>query len=411
MCKRLALLSLHGCPVARLGEKDTGGMNVYLLQMAKRFARLGWRVDVFTRRHDPCDASVVSLEDGARVVHLDAGPQDTGKYDLVNYIPQFLAGLREFRQSQNVSYDLVHSHYWLSCAVGAALGREWGVPHVATFHTLALAKMKARAGESEPRIRQRIETDAARGADSLVVFTEEERDDLASLYGAPVHRIAIMPQGVDLERFSPVGKSAARRALGIGEDERVVLYVGRMDPLKGIDILLRALPLMECGDNARALIVGGSQRGDAERARLESLAAKLEVADATTFVGPVPQAELPAYYSAADVFVAPSHSESFGLAALEAMSCGTPVVASRVGGLKKTVSNGESGYLVAWRCPEAFAQRLDVLMANPALRAAMGAAARETALRMSWEAAAERLTEHYDALLADRSSPAAVAGG
>ena len=395
----LALLSLHGCPVARLGEKDTGGMNVYVLQLAKEFARRGRRVDVFSRRHDPDDPEIVHLEEGARVVHLDAGPFDAGKYDLVNYIPEFLAALREFRRSDGGDYDLIHSHYWLSAQAGAALSREWGRPHFVTFHTLAKTKLRARAGEREPALRQRIETRAMRDADRIIVSTREEEEDVVRLYGAPEGKVEIVPAGVDLGAFAPVDKEAARRALGIRE-RAVLLYVGRIEPLKGIEILLRALTLMECGNDLRLFVVGGDAGGDAETERLRALAAELGIADAVTFTGSVPQSVLPTYYSAADAFVLPSHAESFGLAALEAMACGVPVVVSRVGGLKTFIDGGVSGYLVPWRCPEAFAQRLDVLLASPELRDSMGRAAREKALEMGWDKAAERTLALYDAATA-----------
>ena len=395
----LALLSLHGCPVARLGEKDTGGMNVYVLQLAKELARRGRRVDVFTRHHDPDDPETVHLEDGARVVHLDAGPFDAGKYDLVNYIPEFLAALREFRRSDGGDYDLIHSHYWLSAQAGATLSREWDCPHFATFHTLAKTKMRARAGEREPALRQRIETRAMRDADKIIVSTREEGEDVVRLYGAPEGKVEIVPAGVDLGAFAPVDKESARRALGIRE-RGVLLYVGRIEPLKGIEILLRALTLMECGGDLRLFVVGGDAGGDAETDSLKALAAELGIAESVTFTGSVPQSDLPTYYSAADAFVLPSHAESFGLAALEAMACGVPVVVSRVGGLKTFIDGGVSGYLVPWRCPEAFAQRLDILLSSSELRDSMGRAAREKALKMGWDKAAERTLALYDSATA-----------
>ncbi len=394
MCSSLALLSLHGCPVARLGEKDTGGMNVYVLQLARELARRGRRVDVFTRCHDPDDPQIVQLEDGARVIHLKAGPYDTGKYELVNYIPEFLDALYGFQRAEQSRYDLIHTHYWLSGRAGMILSREWDCPHFTTFHTLAKTKLRARAGEREPLLREDIETLVMSDADKIVVSTDEEREDVIRLYGAPERKIETVPAGVDLSVFSPVDQRAARRDLGI-EEENVLLYVGRIEPLKGIDVLLRAAPLMECSEDLRLLVVGGSPGSDAELDRLKSLASELGIDDSVTFTGSVAQSELPTYYSAADAFVLPSHAESFGLAALEAMACGTPAVVSRVGGLKTFIDSGVSGYLVPWRCPESFAQRLDVLVASPDLRDAMGRAARKKALSMGWGHVAERLLDHY----------------
>ena len=408
MCRSLALLSYHGCPVARLGEKDTGGMNVYVLQLAREYARRGNRVDVFTRYHDPTDPKIVEIEEGARVIHLEAGPLDASKNDLFSYIPSFLDGLYLFRREEGKSYDLIHSHYWLSGMVGATLSREWGAPHVATFHTLAKTKMRARPGEHEPQLRQDIEAHVMSVADGIVVSTDEERQDVIRHYDAPPRNIHVIPAGVNLDTFQPVDQAEARSELGIRE-ERVILYVGRIEPLKGIDILLRAVPMMEYGQDLRVLVVGGNPSNDAELDRLKTLTSELGIGDSVTFTGSVPQSTLPTYYSAADVFVLPSHSESFGLAPLEAMACGRPVVVSRVGGMKTFVNSGENGYLVPWRCPESFAQRLDVLLANPELRDAMGQAAREKALSMGWGSVADRMLDYYSTHIA-RDSWAGLAG-
>ena len=400
MCSRLALLSFHGCPVARLGEKDTGGMNVYVLQLAREFAAKGYEVDVFTRYHDPDDPEIVHLEDGARVIHLDAGPLNAAKEDLFNYIPGFIRQMRDFQRSEETHYDVIHSHYWLSGRIGMTLSREWNVPHATTFHTLAKTKLRARAGEREPQLRQEIEALVMSDSDGIVVSTEEEKHDVISLYDAPPHKVEVIPAGVNLDMFSPVEQRDARRELGIRE-ENVILYVGRIEPLKGIDILLRAVPLLECANDLRVMVVGGNPSGDTEMERLKAIPAELGISDSVTFTGPVPQDRLPAYYSAADIYVLPSHAESFGLAALEAMACGTPVVVSRVGGLKTFVENGKTGYLAPWRCPEAFAQRLDMLLAAPDLRRAMGRAAREKALSMGWNRVADRMLDYYAGLSPD----------
>ena len=397
---RLAMLSFHGCPVARLGEKDTGGMNVYVLQLAREFARRGISVDVFTRAHDPGDPQVVELEPGARVVHLNAGPYVAAKQNLFNYIPAFLSELSSFQRSEGTRYDLVHSHYWLSGRVGMTLSRMWGVPHVTTFHTLAKTKLRARAGERESARRVAAESLIIRDVDAMIVSTEEEKHDLVRLYRAHACKINVVPAGVDLELFRPTDQQKAREMLGIREN-RIILYVGRIEPLKGIEILLRAVTFLECTADTRVLIVGGSPGNDAELDRLNALAVQLDIEDLVTFTGAVRQTELPRYYGAADTFVFPSHSESFGLAALEAMACATPVIVSRVGGLKTFIDSGKTGYLVPWHCPEAFAQRLETLLANPALKNAMGQAARAKALRMGWWHVADRTLEFYSGLLRD----------
>ena len=397
---RLALLSFHGCPVARLGEKDTGGMNVYVLQLAQEFGRRGNKVDVYTRCHDPKDPQTVELGDGARVVHLRAGAFDDTKESLYQYIPEFIGNLCEFQRSEGILYDLVHSHYWLSGRVGMFLSRKWNVPHVATFHTLAKTKLRARAGERESELRASTESRVMSGADAMVVSTEQEREDIARLYGARRDKIQVISPGVDLDLFRPMQRVQARQSLGVTE-KNVILYVGRIEPLKGVDILLNAVALLEDKADTRLLVVGGNPGQDDELTRLKSLTAQLGIADMVTFTGAVRHTELPKYYGAADVFVLPSHYESFGLAALEAMASGVPVVASRVGGLKTFVKDGKTGYLIPWRCPEPFAQRLSILLANPALRESMGNAARAEALGRSWSGVANELLDFYSCLMGE----------
>ena len=269
-----------------------------------------------------------------------------------------------------------------------------------TFHTLAKTKLRARAGERESELRVSVENGVIAGADAIVVSTEEEKDDLARLYHASRHNIRVIPAGVDIELFHPVDKAEARQALGLKE-KRVILYTGRIEPLKGLDLLLNAVSLLEGGSDTRLIIVGGKPGRDKELDRLKSVAAQLGIESMVTFTGAVNQSELPNYYSAADVFVIPSYYESFGLAALEAMACGTPVVASRVGGLKTFVRHGETGYLVPWRCPEPFAQSLEVLLANPALRDTMGRAASSKARSMTWAGVADLMLDFYALSISD----------
>lgn len=397
---RLALLSFHGCPVARLGEKDTGGMNVYVLQLAREFGRRGHLVDVYTRCHDPADPTIVELGDGARVIHLKAGPYATAKDSYYEHIPEFFGNLCSYQASEDIEYDLIHSHYWLSGRVGLILGRKWRVPHVVTFHTLAKTKMRARAGEKETDLRIGVEERVARGADGVIVSTEQEKQDLIRLYRTPGHKIRVIPAGVDLAMFKPIDRNVARNDLGI-DKKKVILYVGRIEPIKGLGNLLEAAALLEDQDDTVLLIVGGKPGDDSELERLKSQARDLGMGDKVVFTGAVPQSRLPTYYSAADVFVLPSYTESFGLAALEAMACGTPVVASRVGGLSTFIRNGETGYLIPWRCPEPFAQRLDMLLANPGLRDTLGAAARAKALEMSWGGVADHMLDHYSFLMGE----------
>jgi len=393
---RLALLSVHGCPVARLGARDTGGMNVYILQVAKELGRRGIKVDVYTRVHDPNDPQIVALGDdnNTRVIHIDAGPYNSTKESLHDHIPEFINSLQAFQRSNNISYDLIHSHYWLSGLAGQQLSQRWRIPHVTTFHTLARKKMEARAGEKESQLRLAAEMSVMRSVDAIVVSTDQEREDLSRLYQVPPDRVSVIPAGVDVGLFRPLDKARSRRALGLTE-RRIVLSVGRIEPLKGLHTLIGAMAALADLDDTRLLVVGGEPGSDIELERLSRLAAGLGLRDKVTFTGAVDQADLPTYYNAADVFVLPSYYESYGLVALEAMACGVPIIAARVGGPKTFVKEGVTGYLIPWRCPEPYAQRLDILLANPALTESMGKAARATARTMGWDAVASRILDLY----------------
>lgn len=395
--RRIALLSFHGCPVARLGEKDTGGMNVYVLQIAKEFGKMGVCVDVYTRSHDPKDPQIVELGDGARVIHLKAGPYYETKETLYQYIPAFVDNLTEFQETQSLSYDIIYSHYWFSTRVGEALSKKWDVPHVSTFHTLAKTKLMARAGEKESELRESVERRVMEQVDGIIVSTEQEREDIVRHYKTSPHKIQVIAPGVNLDIFQSKDKNEAKQALGLVE-KRVIVYVGRIEPIKGIDILLNAVAQLDRTEDTKVLIVGGSPGEDHELDRLKTLSETLGIENTVTFTGAVRQSMLPDFYSAADVYVLPSYSESFGLAALEAMACGTPVVVSRVGGLKTFINDGETGYLIPWQCPDPFAQRIEMLLANPSLRNAMGKAAQVKAQEMSWSGVAERMLGFFECL-------------
>ena len=407
----VALLSVHGCPFARLGERDTGGMNVYLLQIARELGRRGHRADVYTRVHDPNDPEIVELGENARVVHVQAGPLGETKRSLHRHIPQFLDGMAAFREREGIAYDLVHSHYWLSCLAAIDLCGRWGVPHAATFHTLARAKQEARPGEQESQTRIEAEYAAMMSADSMVVSTERERSDIARLYGAPVGKVDVVPAGVDLEMFTPLGREESRRLLGLGRGRTILAVAQRIEPLKGLDVIIEALPLMDDGGDTRFLIVGGDENSDTEVSRLRGIAARLGVADRVEFAGAVSQDELPAYYSGADVCVLPSYYESFGLAALESLACGTPVVASRVGGPMSFIVDGVNGHLVPERSPQAYARCLDAVMSP---HSEMAEASRRTAAGMGWDSVVDGLLAHYSSLTEERrhkaraGAPAAV---
>ena len=373
-------------------------MNVYIRQVAQEMSKRGIYVDIFTRYHDLNDPQVVQLTERARVIHISAGHFSDDKTIIPYHLPEFVCRLLEHTKQERLSYDLIHSHYWLSGRVGNILARHWNIPHVASFHTLAEIKRRARVGEREPEERTRGEGKIIQSADSIVAFSQHERDAMIRLYDAPSHKIEVIPCGVDVELFRPSDQGLARRKLGL-QDSKVVLFVGRLEPLKGVDILLRAVAQLEQGDSVKTLIVGGDLEEDREMDRLQSLSRELGISTQVSFLGRLDQQELPTYYNAADICVVPSYYESFGLVALEAMACGTPVIASRVGGLPTIVKAGFTGYLIPWRCPEPFADVLDILLGNQAIRNAMGKASRKAALTMQWPVVVDKLVDSYHSLL------------
>ncbi|MEE9198382.1 MAG: glycosyltransferase [Dehalococcoidia bacterium] len=391
---RVAVISVHGCPLARLGERDTGGMNVYLLQLARELGFRGIYVDVFTRCHDPSDPQVVELGPNARVVHIKAGEWNETKSSIYPLLPEFTENLISFQQAHGLSYDLYHSHYWLSGEAVSLLNYQHHLPHIASFHTLGEAKVRALPGERESALRIRSEKATLESADQVIAVSVHDRKNMIDYYGAPSHKIRVIPCGVDMEFFKPMDKELARAELGI-MDPRILLYVGRVQPLKGPDLLLRALACLEDQEGLRLLVVGGQVEEDEDIERLRALARELGIADMVTFVGTVKQDRLAPFYSAADVCIVPSHYESFGLVAAEALACGTPVVASRVGGLSETVVDGVNGYLVPWRCPEPFAERIELLLSNDYLRDTLGAQARASVQRFSWPLVADQVESLY----------------
>ena len=407
---RIAVISAHTSPLGRLGGHKAGGMNVYVRETALELARRGHTLDIFTR-DDGAHPEVVSLAPSVRVVHLGAGPRHAGvdKDELWEHLPAFLHSLRSFKERQGVPYNLVHSHYWMSGWVGSYLRRLWDVPHVTMFHTLGEVKNRARSDEREPPHRIQTERRVVATADAVVAASEHERDMLQRLYGADPARVGVVPCGVNLRLFRPRDRGACRAALGLGEGP-VVLFVGRLEPLKGPDLLIDALAQLD-GGNVTLVIVGGDEQAAGYLRALRRRARGAGVLERVRFVGAVPQEQLPLYYNAADVCAVPSFYESFGLVALEAMACGTPVVAARVGGLTGTVRDGENGYLIPWRCPEAFAARIGALLRDAGLRRRMGRAALLTADRFRWSGVAEELDALYARLRASRTAAGCHAAG
>ena len=407
MTYAIAMLSVHTSPLEMPGRtKDAGGMNVYISQLAQELGRADSIVDIFTRRTGESQPTIVQISPNVRVIHIQAGPATPlDKDDLSIYIPAFAQQIDEFRRRTGASYDLLHSHYWLSGMAGMQLAGRWRIPHITMFHTLAHLKQLANPGAAENPVRLEMERRLIASADRIIVATPDERNQMLRHCGAMPRLVEVIPCGVDLARFVPHDRQSARATLGWKAEQPVLLYVGRLDPFKGPDLLLRAAALMQ--EKAEVVIVGGKTTGDADAQQLRALAAELRISRRAHFPGARPQQELPLIYSAADVMVVPSYHESFGMAAVEALACATPVVATRAGGLTSVIKNGETGYLVP-RCPGFFAAKLDMLLQQPALLEKMREAARPSVLQYSWKNVASSVRNLYEDVLDEADCLAAL---
>jgi D-inositol-3-phosphate glycosyltransferase len=409
MSLRVAILSVHTCPLAILGGKETGGMNVYVRELARELGRMGVRADVFTRSQNPTIPRVVTITEGVRVVHLTAGPEAPMPRERIrDHLDEFVEGVEAFRIAGGFDYDLIHAHYWLSGAVGLVLRDRWSVPLVQMFHTLGHLKNDATRVpiDREPAVRIDEEARIVSAVDRIVAATTVERTHLVQHYGADPSRIAVIPCGVDTNLFLPGDQAAARAALGLDDQPRL-LYVGRLAPIKGLETLLDAMArLRAAGTRVHLSIVGGDadEPLNGHEGALRARLARLDLGGTVTFVGAQPQERLRAWYVAADATVLPSHYESFGMVALEAMACGIPVVASRVGGLQTTVRDGVTGLLVPESDPVALAGALDRLLGDPDLRFRLGREGVQWAARHRWPCIAEAVCREYAALVERASS-------
>jgi D-inositol-3-phosphate glycosyltransferase len=404
MSVRVAVLSVHTCPLAALGGKETGGMNVYVRELARELARMRVRADIFTRSQNPAIPRVSAIGDGVRVVHLPAGREaPLARERVYAHLDEFVDGVEGFRIAHGLDYDLIHGHYWLSGVVGLVLRERWGVPLVQMFHTLGRLKNDAsrNGAEREPDLRIAEETRIIGAADRVVAATAVERAHLVRHYGAAAARIAVIPCGVDTALFAPGDQAAARDALGLDARPRL-LYVGRLAPIKGLETLLDGMArLRAAGSRAQLCIVGGDtdEPLDGHEGELRARLSRLDLRDTVTFVGAQPQERLRAWYVAADATVLPSYYESFGMVALEAMACGSPVVASRVGGLQTTVRDRVTGLLVPDHDAAALAETLARVLDDADLRWRLGREGVRWAAQHRWPCVAEAVCREYAALV------------
>ncbi|MDN5791099.1 MAG: D-inositol-3-phosphate glycosyltransferase [Micrococcales bacterium] len=411
--KRVAMISVHTSPLDQPGTGDAGGMNVYVAETAKELARRGVEVDIFTRRTSGGSPIDVELAPGVRVRHVLAGPYEgLSKEDLPGQLCAFTAGIMDAGLSvPEDHYDIVHSHYWLSGQVGWLAADRWRVALVHTMHTMARVKNLhvADGDRPEPPGREIGEAQVVEAADRLVANTRTEARELIEMYAALPSKVSVVPPGVDLRMFTPGDRRVARRSLGLSEESDLLLFVGRIQPLKAPELLLEVAHELIRRDPGRrrtltiAILGGPSGTGLAHPHELEELAVRFGIADLVRFVPPVARTVLADWYRAADLVIVPSRSESFGLVALEAQACGTPVVAARVGGLPTAV--GDSGVLVDDRATSGWADAVAGLLADPARRAALGAKAIRHAGRFGWGPTTDRLLTVYRRAIAERQAP------
>jgi D-inositol-3-phosphate glycosyltransferase len=415
---RIAMLSYHTCPLATLGGKDTGGMNVYVREITRQLGVIGIHVDVFTRSQNEHVPHVLhDLGYGNRIVHIPAGPEyPLPKKELSTFIPQFVENIHNFARNKDLSYDLIHSHYWMSGLAAIELNKKWHIPSVQMFHTLGLMKNRVAQTPEEQEGEYRIagEREVLKSANRIIAATTAEYAQLLWLYQADVNKITVIPPGVDVGKFYPIPPDEAKEYIGVPPCGRMLLFVGRIEPLKGLDVLIEAIGIMHQNevlkDNPFCLaIIGGhpevnKTQVDLEMSRIKALTEQYGLKNLVTFLGKRSQDSLPYYYSAAEAVVVPSHYESFGMVALEAMACGTPVVASQVGGLAYLVQDGVTGYTVPVDEPMTLADRLTLLLQDENLRDQLGRQAVHLAQDYAWEKITSRLVQVYEEVLGKSES-------
>ncbi len=404
--RSVSFLTLHSCPLEPVGEGKAGGMSIYTLGLAGELAKRGIHVTIFTRSHASGHVER-QLPATVTVSHLSSAPADVPTDGLTEYIP---AVADELATALNPSCDVLHSHYWLSGSVGLDVSRMLRLPHVTTFHTIGAVKEQAFSDAHEPAQRHQSERDISQGVDGIVAWTAFEAEAIASQLGGTRDRITIAPIGVDASRFRPLDRQVARRSLQIAPEEESLLYVGRLDPIKGADVLLHALGLLRKRPHMRLRIIGGETNADFARG-LHHLAEELSIAERIRWLGRIPNDELPRHYAAADTLIVPSYSESFSIAAAEAMSCATPVIASDLPGPASFIRHDESGLLVPPGNSQLLAAAITAMMGSHQNRQRLAAGSLRAAAALQWSASADMVLNLYArAIHARFNQPSEAAG-
>jgi len=397
----IAMISIHSCPLGVLGGRDTGGMNVYIRELAAELAKRGHAIDIYTKAHQPQHGPPINLGQNVRIIHLETGvDEEMPKLAIYDYIQRLASGAEDFRRYNQIQYDLIHSHYWLSGLIGKQLQTLWRVPHAVMFHTLGAVKNSIGIGEYEPELRIESEREVISSCDRIIASTPKEAEDIVKHYGASPDKITVIPCGVNLDLFKPIDKETARRELGL-DHQKVILFVGRMDPLKGLEQLLTALTYMDGEKPPLLIIVGGDAHSQAQVQALQCMAKELNIEDRVTFIGSVAQSRLPLFYSASDVCAIPSYYESFGMVALESIACGTPIVANNVGGMRSIIRHSEMGRIVPDNSPHHLASEISELICQSEDEAQHIKTRRDTISNFSWSTIADKILHEYNELIRD----------
>ncbi|MFC1873015.1 glycosyltransferase [Chloroflexota bacterium] len=395
---RIAIFSVHSCPVGNLGTKDTGGMSVYIRELARELGAIGHLVDIYTRVHDPADPVIISLGNNVRLIHLKAGPEKAiHKIAVYKDVPEFVANIRQYVRDTGLAYDVILGHYWISLIAAEMLKSELTVPTIATFHTLGFMKNRLAVGRQEPDLRLKAEIKAMRGATRIIATTQREKHEICRVSGIEPEKVGVVPCGINSRLFNIQSQLQARHKLGLN-GKKIVLFVGRLDSVKGIGQLVQAKKYLQQND-ARLIIVGGGENSHREHNELTTMARVAGVDETVGFAGTVAQTELPVYYNAADVCVMPSYYESYGLVALESLSCGTPVVATDVGELKGIIRGWPSGYIMADNRPETIAGNIDRVLLKSPLDYKTREEIRNSVAHLSWHHVAEKVLQQINLTL------------
>jgi D-inositol-3-phosphate glycosyltransferase len=393
---RIAMLSVHSCPNKQPGGKDTGGMNVYVKELTKDIGRKGNLVDVYTRAHDLEENGIKRLGSNSRLIHIKSGDiAELDKLTIYLYLNDFAKNMVKFIEHHELQYDLIHTHYWMSGYVGDIIQNRMGIPHITMFHTLGSVKNAIGIGETEPNFRIRTEKDIVRKCNKIIASTESEKAQLIHYYNAVPEVISVIPCGVSLNLFKSIEKGIARQELQLNDSANIILFVGRIVPLKGIEKLLKAMTYLK--DNKfKLIIVGGDEYSNHEVNRLKKLTRRLHLKDSVVFLNSIDQKILPYYYSAADVCVIPSYLESFGLTALESLACGTPVVATDVGYMRNIIQEAKTGYVLNDNDPRNLADKISELLSIPDLNAH---SIRASITKYNWSNISKAILSEYKSTL------------